>query len=364
MSYKKDIYSVKELKSMVDPERFRYFNKWVLNFFKREVLRETNRIQEYKIDPEFGEAMRQEVSYWNPNRSKHAEVFWLENHVFNQNTSMRNKILNAMAVKFVGMPTLTLVATNSADYSNIIDFDEYKKKDSYFKFINDNLDSNVNKLKVWGATQLQTSLQTAARNFVRNEEKNQDIQFKLSHMTRWMSHLDDLGLSSVVLNKNNKLSDVCEWLKTHRGIGPYFSYHPPCNFSRSEDLVHIDEDDDYCLVGPGAQRGMQFVFPYTKLNKNDIMEKIILSVRTHQYEFFEFPDSLSMEQYAMNLERNGYLTTFGTEITFCQFNCFLSIKDNPKAQEKRILPLTFDTFDKISIELSDRMNRSTLNKFF
>ena len=95
-----------------DQSNFRYFNEWVLDFFKREALRETGLINEYSYPEKFGPAMRQEVSYWNPNRSKHAEVYWLENFVFNQDTSMRNKILNAMAVKFVGMPTLTLVASD------------------------------------------------------------------------------------------------------------------------------------------------------------------------------------------------------------------------------------------------------------
>jgi hypothetical protein len=361
---KKETFSVQELKSMADPEAYRYFNKWVLDFFKREVLRESGRIDEYVIDPEFGQAMRQEVSYWNPNRSKHAEVFWLENYVFNQKTSMRNKILNAIAVKFVGMPTLTLVASNTADYSNIIDFDEYKLKGDYYHIINKNLEENVHRLKVWGATQLQTSLQTAARNFVREEENNPNIVFKLSHMIRWIDHLDKLGLSDVVQDPKNSLGDVCEWLKKHKGIGPYFSYHPPCNFSRCKDLPHIDEDDDYCLVGPGAAQGMAFVFPKVKLKNNDIMEKIILSVRKHQYEFFEFPDETALQFYKENLERNGYLTTFGTEITFCQFNCFLSIKDNPKLQEKRILPLTFEAFDKIALDLKSRLNRNTLEKFF
>src|SRR6056297_1142674 len=133
-----------------DPERFDFFNRWVLDFFRREALREHGRIDEYKVDPLFGEAMRQEVSYWNPNRSKHAEVFWLENYVFGQDTSMRNKVLNAMAVKFVGMPTLTLVATDSTDYRNIIDFDQYKNRGKYYDWINKNLDENPYKIPVWG----------------------------------------------------------------------------------------------------------------------------------------------------------------------------------------------------------------------
>ena len=361
---KKEIFTVDELKSMADPEAFKYFNKWVLDFFKRETLRETGRIEEYEIDPEFGSAMRQEVSYWNPNRSKHAEVFWLENYVFGQDTSMRNKILNAMAVKFVGMPTLTLVASDTADYSKVIDFDEYRLKGDYYRTVNKNLDDNIRKLKVWGATQLQTSLQTAARNFVREEEDDPTVQFKLSHMIRWMDHLDKLGMSDVVQDPKNSLGDVCEWLKTHRGIGPYFSYHPPCNFSRCEDLPNIDEDDDYCLVGPGAARGMAFVFPNVKLKNNDIMEKIVMSVRSNQYDFFEFPDDTARKFYAENLERNGHMTTFGAEITFCQFNCFLGIKDTPKLQEKRILPLTFDAFDKIALDLESRLSCTTVDSFF
>ena len=306
--------------------------------------------------------MRQEVSYWNPNRSKHAEVYWLENHVFNQDISMRNKILNAMAVKFVGMPTLTLVATNSTDYSNIIDFDVYKQKGDYYSLINNNLDLNKNKLKIWGSTQLQTSLQTSARNFCREEDNDPNERFALSHMIRWMAHLDDLGMSEVVQNPKNKLSDVCDWFSTHRGIGPYFSYHPPCNFSRCDDLPNIDEDDDYCLVGPGAKRGLEFVFPQVKFKNNFIMEAYILAVRDHQHEFFEMTDS-EASFYKNNLERGGNLTTFGTEITFCQFNCFLGIKDNAKAQTKRMLPLTFDSFVDIAEDLKKRLEPSPLESF-
>jgi hypothetical protein len=52
------------------------------------------------------------------------------------------------------------------------------------------------------------------------------------------------------------------------------------------------------------------------------MEAYIIAVRDHQHEFFEM-DNTSAMFYKENLERNGNLTTFGTEITFCQFNCFL-----------------------------------------
>jgi len=355
--------TLQQLRDTRNETNFRYFNKWVIDFFKRETLRESGRIHEYQYPEEFGPAMRQEVSYWNPNRSKHAEVYWLENFVFNQDTSMKNKILNAMAVKFVGMPTLTLVASDSTDYGKIIDFDDYKQKGDYYHWINNNLDTNKNKMKVWGATQLQTSLQTAARNFCREEDNNPEQKFGLSNMIRWMGHLDDLGMSKVVQDKNNKLGDVCDWFQTHRGIGPYFSYHPPCNFSRCADLPNIDEDDNYCLVGPGAKRGLEYVFPDVKFKNNAIMEAYILAVRDHQHEFFEMNDSES-KFYKENLERDGNLTTFGTEITFCQFNCFLGIKENSKAQTKRMLPLTFDSFVSIAEDLKKRLEPSPLEQFF
>jgi|GEM_PF-3283934 len=356
-------FNLSELNSFKNADNFSYFRDWVIDFFKREYLRESNRLEEYDVSDLFGSAMRPAVSYWNPNRSKHAEVFWLENFVFNQETSMKNKILNAMAVKFVGMPTLTLVATDSSDYSNIINFDEYSKHEEYYDFINKNLDENRFKTKVWGATQLQTSLQTAARNFVRIQEQNEEAPFKLSHMIRWIEELDRQGMSDVVQNPESKLKDVCDWLLQHRGIGPYFSYHPPCNFSRSIDLSHIDEDEDYCLVGPGAKRGLEFVFPDVKFSNNSIMEKFIVSVKKHQYEFFDLKDS-DLFWFQNNLERGGKLTTFGTEITFCQFNCFLGIKDNPKAQEKRMLPLTFDSFFDIASQIEEKKSGSTLDSFF
>jgi hypothetical protein len=341
--------SLNELIQNRDVEKFQYFNDWVMDFFKREVLRETGKIKQYKYSKKFGPAMREEVSYWNPNRSKHAEVYWLENYVFNQNTSLRNKILNAMAVKFVGMPTLTLVATNSTDYSNIIDFDEYKKKGVYYHEINQNLDENVNRLKVWGATQLQTSLQTAARNFCRIEDNNEKQTFSLSNMIRWINHLDELGMSKIVINTDSNLESVSNWFRTHHGIGPYYAYHPPCNFSRCDILSHIDEDEDFCLVGPGAKRGLEYVFPKVRFNES-LLEEYVIAIKKNQFNFFNFKKD-DLYYYKENLERGGRLTTFGVEITFCQFNCFLSIKDNPKAQTKRILPLTFESFELIAKSL-------------
>ena len=356
--------SIDELRRNRDPERFEFFNSWVMEFFKREHLRETGRIDEYVHDEKFGPAMRQQVSFWNPNRSKHAEVYWLENFVFGQDISMRNKILNAMAVKFVGMPTLTLVASDSADYSKVIDFDEYEKKGDYFKWVNNNLDTNQHGLKVWGATQLQTSLQTAARNYCREQDNDPDQPFKLSNMIRWMAYLDTLGMSEVVQNRDNGLREVCEWFRSHRGIGPYFAYHPPCNFSRSSELPHIDEDEDYCLVGPGAKRGLEYVFPDVKFGNEKIMEDYIVSIKHNQFEFFEFKDEDTLNHYKSNLEYGGRLTTFGTEITMCQFNCYHSIRDNDKAQTKRMLPLTFAAFEKIQEDLYNKINTPSLNDFF
>lgn len=356
--------TLEELHQQADPENLKYFTKWVKEFFRREVLRETGNLDQYEYSPEFGQAMRQEVSYWNPNRSKHAEVFWLENFVFSSDTSLRNKILNAMTVKFIGMPTLTLLATKSTDYANIIDFDEYGTNTDYRTYINQNLDSNPHKIKVWGATQLQTSLQTSARNFCRDTDNNQEQPFKLSNMIRWIEELDRLGMSAEVINKDNKLSNVCDWLKTHRGIGPYFAYHPPCNFSRSSELNHIDEDDDYCLVGPGAKRGLEFVFPSVKFKNDVIMENYILSIRDHQHDFFDFKNAEEKKFYVDNLERGGRLTTFGTEITFCQFACYDAIKNNEKAQIKRMLPLTFDSFVHIAEDLEKKMSVENLDNFF
>ena len=101
-------------------------NQWVIDFFTREALRDTDRIETYRVDDLFGSAMRQEVSYWNPNRSKHAEVYWLENFVFRPEVSMVNRICNAMTVKFVGRPTTTLLACDTWDYAQVIDFEKYE----------------------------------------------------------------------------------------------------------------------------------------------------------------------------------------------------------------------------------------------
>jgi len=354
--------NLSNLRANRNEKNFKHFNQWVIDFFRREVLRESGRLEDYRINDLFGSAMRQEVSYWNPNRSKHAEVYWLENFVFRPEVSLRNRICNAMAVKFIGKPTTTLLACDTWDYAQVIDFEKYKVDQSYYNQINTNADTNKWDLKVWGTTQIHTSLQTAARNYCREIDKSRET-FKLSHMIRWISHLDDLGMSDMVMDQTNRLRDVGNWLSGFKGIGPYYSYHPPCNFSRDDDLPNIDEDDDYCLVGPGAQRGLEYVFPNVKFNNNNIMEEYILAIRDHQYDFFEFKND-EFDFYKLNLERGGRLTTFGVEITLCQFDVFMSIRDNEEAQRKRILPLTFDSYFEYANQLKEKINSPSLEGFF
>ena len=83
---------LQQLKNSRNEENFKYFNKWVLEFFKREALRDIDRLD--KFSSNFGDAMRPVVSYWNPNRSKHAEVYWLENYVFKSEVSPTNRVCN------------------------------------------------------------------------------------------------------------------------------------------------------------------------------------------------------------------------------------------------------------------------------
>ena len=75
------------------------------------------------------------------------------------------------------------------------------------------------------------------------------------------------------------MKDIVYWLKGFRGIGPYFSYHPPCNFSRDNDLPNIDEDDNVCTIGPGAQRGLEYVWPDVKFKNNaDLVTSVDMAV--------------------------------------------------------------------------------------
>ena len=43
--------NLSELKKNADPSRFAFFNKWVLEFFRREALRDSNKLSEYSPSP-------------------------------------------------------------------------------------------------------------------------------------------------------------------------------------------------------------------------------------------------------------------------------------------------------------------------
>ena len=55
---------------------------------------------------------------------------------------MVNRICNAMTVKFVGRPTTTLLACDTWDYAQVIDFEHYKIDPKYRAEINNNVDEN------------------------------------------------------------------------------------------------------------------------------------------------------------------------------------------------------------------------------
>jgi len=296
------------------------------------------------------------VPYFHPNRSFHDEIIWLnENLFYNPKATFEDKLINAAIVKFYGpSKTLKMMVEGTGD-----DFVVYKK------FINDpkyleklcvNIEEVVkNKEKIYGTTELRTSLQTSARNYARSVGSPIDILEKTSAIDRskrmlrpsdilfWFTFL---GPQWVEFYKTKPtMEESFKFLNSYKGIGNYYGYHFSCNLARMPEVGNlifegmpgnIDEDDDYVVPGVGAMNAINWFYEHRGHSINDkVGKKLINAIRRHQNSFFDLKSSDKSDYYMKKVSELGYFTNFGCEISCCQFGVYRKLREDKKLANRR-----------------------------
>lgn len=294
----------------------------------REVLIAENRAAEYK---EPHPALQIDVMYWHPNRTRHDEVDWLMKYIFCPEVSFTNKILNSFAVKFYGPSQAILNAINETTYSpqHLIDFDRLPHDKAYLAFIDQNLlDAREAGKEQWGKTELRTSLQTSAGKFAGHKRWSNMIEWIASFKTDGL--IDFYAAGPTMEQSFNKITE-------YAGIGNYYGYHSNSNLARCYD-ISINENEDFVIAGPGAMATITRLYPNYKKDKVDPMT-LLLYIRDNQDKIFEHDDidRKALTQYLKPTQLVDSLTSFGCEITCCQFSVYSRFKQSPELIDRRKL---------------------------
>ena len=296
------------------------------------------------------------VPYFHPNRSFHDEIIWLnENLFYNPEATFEDKLINAAIVKFYGPSnTIKLIIDGTGD--DFVVYEKFINNYSYLQTLCSNIENAVkNKEKIYGTTELRTSLQTSARNHARSVGSPIDKLEKTSAFDRakrktrpsdilfWFTLLGPQWVDFYKQSPNMEQS--FEFLNSFRGIGNYYGYHFSCNLARMPEVGNlifegpkgnIDEDDEYVVAGVGAMHAINWFYEHRGHSINDkVGKKLINAIRKYQTTFFDLKSSDKSDFYMEKVSELGYFTNFGCEISCCQFGVYRKLREEKKLARKR-----------------------------
>ena len=296
------------------------------------------------------------VPYFHPNRSFHDEIIWLnENLFYSPQAKFEDKLINAAIVKFYGpSKTLRMIIRDTGD--DFVVYEKFINDPKYLQKLCVNLEEAVkNKEKIYGTTELRTSLQTAARNYARVVGSPIDKIEKISASDRakrmlrpsdilfWFTLLGPEWVEFYKTSPNMKES--FGFLNSYRGIGNYYGYHFSCNLARMPSVGNlifegmpgnIDEDDEYVVPGVGAMNAINWFYEHRGHSINyKVGKKLINAIRRHQNTFFDLKSSDKSDYYMKKVSELGYFTNFGCEISCCQFGVYRKLREDKKLANRR-----------------------------
>ena len=290
------------------------------------------------------------VPYFHPNRSFHDEIIWLNENVFyNPKCSFEDRLINAAIVKFYGPSNTISLITEETGYP-FIKYDLLVNDQDYVLHCMKNLENAKRRgEKIYGTTELRTSLQTESRNYTRtiktpydsllNQEPILDRKSRTSDMFYWFTMLGPRFAE--FYSSKPSMEESFKFLTSFRGIGNYYGYHFSTNLARMPEIGtpallkegapsgNLDEDDDFVAPGVGAMITINWFYEHLGFSISaDVGAKVIRQIRDTQHDFFDFTgENLDILN---SVSETGRFTTFGTEISCCQFGVFLRLRDSKK----------------------------------
>jgi hypothetical protein len=381
--------SYNDIKALANQTIKNRFENFIKEFNRREWsvrIDKSESFQTFKINylPEFGygfnDIYNRPVPYFHPNRSFHDEIIWLNKNLFYDKTvNFEDRLINSAIVKFYGPSEALRIASKGTGIEHI-SVDRYKNdKDYRYKVLTNLEDGVANGGKIWGTTELRTSLQKAATYYCRENptlidefgsihahvpiysDKSQRMM-RPSDMIHWI--IDGLSDSWIEFYKQKPtMKESFDFLTSEYGIGDYYGYHFSSNLARMPEVGdktiieaefkkefdalgvkhgNLNENDDFVIAGPGSSATFAMLWPDVQPMQSAKLHAI-KHIRDNQFDWFNINPGSNDEKYLKESSEIGRFTTFGIEISMCQFNVFTRCKDSKKSSVARAnAPISID----------------------
>jgi len=353
-----------ELMDLIPRDKYELFKKFVHEMNRREYevrFQRSCNWDEFRHEAnhdDFGYGFMVDghaVPYFHPNRSFHDEIIWLNENVFyNPACKFEDMLINAAIVKFYG-PSNTISLITEGTGNDFIVYDKLINDEKYVLQCMQNLENAKRRgEKIYGTTELRTSLQTESRNYTRqlvtpydallNKEIDPTRTSRSSDMFYWFTLLGPQFKD--FYSQKPTMEQSFNFLSSFRGIGNYYGYHFSTNLARMPEIGthhllppgtpsgNLSEDDDFVAPGVGAMITINWFYEHLGFSITpEVGANLIRGIRDNQDQFFDFTGK--NKEIIDVISEIGKFTTFGCEISCCQFGVFLRLRDNKKLASKR-----------------------------
>lgn len=351
-----------DLLALVPKDKQQVFGNFIKEMNRREKLVRFDRSETFDtfrhlddgVDYGYGFKVRGKgVPYFHPNRSFHDEVIWLNNNLYyNDEVSFEDRLINSCLVKFYGPSNTLSIMSRDTDWG-YVKYDELISNEEYQLKVMENLHrATQGGEKIFGTTELRTSLQTASRNHTREIMTSFDKKYGTYDLLRkgrgsdilyWFTYLGPLFVD--FYKKKPTMEESFKFLNSFPGIGNYYGYHLSSNLARmpflgtllennSSDVGNLDEDDDYIATGVGAMITVKWMLEdIVKSPNSKVGDRLVNAYKRDQQNFLHMDEK--EWQTLKDVSEIGRFTTFGCEISLCQFAVFRRLHDNSKLAWKR-----------------------------
>ena len=307
-------------------------------------------------------ALGLEVEYFHPSiTADDRMVYIMENIVSIPSLDWRDVIGNTIISHFYGARGVHSVLTGEEDPKKAhVDFvmlarDQinFSKTGVVGKYTSDMrlraVNAKKNKEKIWGTTELHTSIQTAGRRFVnalykgdsRHEDKGTWLNV-CEWVASWAYNPSSFNSERTVmegLRTAESLEEAFSYLTGEKLIGEYYGYH--CSTSNSVNpALNFVHDDTFVAPGPGARETLDVMFPRLPTKKVSYGDRVVW-VRENQHELLNIKFHPSLWNYCNSYgvkifeDNQDELKNYGTEVSLCQYSVYLRLKENPELISRR-----------------------------
>lgn len=345
----------------------KYLNHAVLKDYERFVQKVNERtlykmgiLQSYDAgnDPALG----LEVEYFHPTiTADDRMVYIMENIVSSPTLSWTNIIGNTIISHFYGARGVHSVLTGEDDPKKAhVNFDQLAEEQISFKNTGKigsytkemRLRATLakkNKLKVWGTTELHTSLQTAGRRFVNGwylGEPRHESKGSWLNICEWIAswvHLPSRKFPNKTvmegIKNSNALKEAYEFLTGENMIGEYYGYH--CSTSNSVNpALSFNHDDVFVAPGPGARETLDKMFPNLSTRQVSYGDRVVW-IRENQHSLLNLTFHPALWNYVtaggitIFRDSQNELKSYGTEVSLCQYSVYCRLRSNPELIARR-----------------------------